>query len=243
MASRTAVSALPWHQSRLDADARAGLAGATRGRRLGAGSRRRALTLRYSGRRNRRYCSGIFHHDERLPAAAALPPQHGLGDGEAGALRAERNSGSPGTRRPSRMTRRLALTSTGDGGSLPPPTPTPPGIISPNSKSLSGGGAAVAVHRMEKSAAGSMSMNDDLELPKEWPRSASATRCSSDGARAPRFASHPREKLSPRRCCVGPTSMRAWPACVRARGRGTGDGAVALAALRRGVHGMGKAKI
>ena len=60
---------------------------------------------------------------------------------------------------------RLALTSTGDGGSLPqPPTPG----ISPKSKSLSGGAVAVPVHRMEKSSPGSMSINEnDLELPKE----------------------------------------------------------------------------
>jgi hypothetical protein len=64
----------------------------------------------------------------------------------------------------------LALTSTGDGGSLLLPLPAPG---SPNSKSVSGGGAVV-VHRMEKSSAGSMSMKD-LELPKEQPRSASAT--------------------------------------------------------------------
>ena len=71
MASRTAVSALPWHHSMLDVDARAGLAGATLG--LGAENRRSALTFRYSGMRNRRYCTSIFHDDDdarpRLPAA------------------------------------------------------------------------------------------------------------------------------------------------------------------------------
>jgi len=169
-----------------------------------------ALTFRYSGTRNRTYCSSIFHDDARLPLEHELGD--GDGDGEAGVLWAERNSGdrgalggsaarswrpsgSPGRRRPSRMTR-LALTSTGDGGSLPqPPTPG----ISPKSKSLSGGAVAVPVpvHRMEKSSPGSMSINEnDLELPKEWPRSALATRRSSEGARAPRFVSHPREKLS-----------------------------------------------
>lgn len=227
MASRTAVSALPWHQLglglELDVDPRAGLSGATRGR-LGAGNRRMALTFRYSGIRNRRYCSSIFHDDARLPLPAVLPPEHDEpGDGEAGVLSwAERNSGdhgalgesaarswrpperlrqagSLGRRRPSRMTR-LALTSTGDGGSLLPPPP--PG--SPKSKSLSVSTGAVVVHLMEKSSPGSMSMND-LELPKEWPRSA-ASRRSNDGAGALRF-SHPREKLSPR-CSSGATSMR-----------------------------------
>ena len=139
---------------------------------------------------------------------------------------------------------RLALTSTRDRGSLPqPPTPG----ISPKSKSLSGDAVAVPipvpVHCMEKSSPWSMSINEnDLELPKEWPRSALATRRSSEGARAPRFVSHPREKLSPRSCCCGggATSMRAsaWPACVR----GTGDDAAgrgASASAEEGGHGMG----
>lgn len=218
MASWTAVSALPWHHSMLDVDSRAGLAGETLG--LGANSRS-ALTLRYSGVRNRRYLSRTFHGDDppRLPAnsgrgqaflpAPLLALEHELR--EAGVLCAEWNSGdeaddrgalgtstvrrtesstspsswgpeqplgSPGRRRPLRKIL-LALTSTGDGG--PPP---PPGR--PKSKSLAGA-AAVVVHRMEKSSAGSMSMKD-LELPKEWPRSAS-TRRSNDGC-AP-HSSHP----------------------------------------------------
>jgi hypothetical protein len=94
MASRTAVSALPWHHSMLDVDARAGLAGATLG--LGPENRRRALTLRYSGIRNLRYCTSIFHDDDgdrrpRLPGAFLLS--------EAGVLWAERNSGDEGDNR------------------------------------------------------------------------------------------------------------------------------------------------
>lgn len=109
MASRTAVSALPWHHSMLDVDARAGLAGATLG--LGAENRRSALTFRYSGIRNRRYCTSIFHDDgrPRLPAAksggglaeAFLPPatpllplEHELS--EAGVLWAEWYRGALG---------------------------------------------------------------------------------------------------------------------------------------------------
>ena len=235
MASRTAVSALPWHHSMLDVDvdARAGLAGATLG--LGAENRRSALAFRYSGIRNRRYCTSIFHDDDarpRLPAAksggglaaAFLLPATPLRPLEAGVLWAERYSGdegdgdrgallgrsatagSLGRRRPLRMTW-LALTSTGDGGSLLPP---PPG--KPNSKSLSVA-VVFVVHRMEKSSAGSMSMKD-LELPKELPRSASARR-SNDGAGAP-LLSHPREKLSPR-CCSEATSMSAGRRDTRAR--------------------------
>ena len=227
MASRTAVSALPWHHSMLDVDARAGLAGATLG--LGAENRRSALAFRYSGIRNRRYCTSIFHDDDdarpSLPAAksggglaaAFLLPATPLRPLEAGVLWAERYSGdegdgdrgallgrsatagSLGRRRPLRMTW-LALISTGDGGSLLPPPPPPPG--KPNSKSLSVA-VVFVVHRMEKSSAGSMSMKD-LELPKELPRSA-PTRRSNDGAGAPRL-SHPQEKLSPR-CCSEATSM------------------------------------
>ncbi|RCV28853.1 hypothetical protein SETIT_5G436300v2 [Setaria italica] len=203
MASRTAVSALPWHHSMLDVDARAGLAGATLG--LGAENRRRALTLR-----NRRYCTSIFHDDDRprLPAAksgggpmeAFLPPatpllplEHELS--EAGVLWAERYSGDEGDdrgalgrRRPSRMIW-LALTSTGDGGSLL--TLPPPG--KPNSKSLSGGGAVV-------------------------PRSASA----NGGIACALRLSQPREKLSPR-CCSEATSMSAAGRRARVT-RARGDG-------------------
>ena len=263
MASRTAVSALPWHHSMLDVDvdvdvdARAGLAGATLG--LGAENRRSALTFRYSGMRNRRYCTSIFHDDDdarpRLPAAksggglaaAFLLPATPLRPLEAGVLWAERYSGdegggdrgallgrsatagSLGRRRPLRMTW-LALTSTGDGGSLLPP---PPG--KPNSKSLSVA-VVFVVHRMEKSSAGSMSMKD-LELPKELPRSASARR-SNDGAGAP-LLSHPREKLSPR-CCSEATSMSERRA-ARCRSTAVGGDVVSSGrALRRG-HRAGTA--
>ena len=140
-----------------------------------------------------------------------------------------RQTGLLGRRRPLRMTW-LALTSTGDGGSLLPP---PPG--KPNSKSLSVA-VVFVVHRMEKSSAGSMSMKD-LELPKELPRSA-PTRRSNDGAGAPRL-SHPQEKLSPR-CCSEATSMSERRA-ARCRSTAVGGDVVSSGrALRRG-HRAGTA--
>jgi hypothetical protein len=99
MASRTAVSALPWHQSTLEVDPRPGLpaAGATLLRLcLGGAS---ALAFRYSGMRNRTYLSSTFHGDDPRRAGRALAwllitLEHALS--ERGVLWAEWNSGDAG---------------------------------------------------------------------------------------------------------------------------------------------------
>jgi hypothetical protein len=102
MASRTAVSALPWHQSTLDVvDTRPGLpaAGATLAcLRLGDGGAS-ALAFRYSGIRNRTYLSSTFHGDDPRRTGRALPwllivLEHALS--ERGVLCAEWNSGDDG---------------------------------------------------------------------------------------------------------------------------------------------------
>jgi hypothetical protein len=129
----------PLQESRLDVDARARLADATRGRCLGVKNCPRALTFRYNGERNWRYCSIIFHDDERPP-----PPPHLL------AAAFPRNTilwtGRPthcvsAGRRQTSWTSRLTLTSTEDGGSQPPPS-----RISPNSMLVSGGATTKVVH-------------------------------------------------------------------------------------------------
>lgn len=175
MASRTAVSALPWHHS----TPRAGLAMAAvaAGATLCLGAS--AFTFLYSGIRIRRHLSSTLFHgaddeDEVLPARLLLflALEHELID--TGVLCAERNRGDAdadalGASRARRNIKQsasscaaaeqgrkiwLALTTSifGDGGSS--------GRGRPKEKSLAGAGAVA--QRMEKSS-GSSSMSSSMK--------------------------------------------------------------------------------
>lgn len=200
MASRTATSALPWHQysaaadgdgeEALDVDRRAGVAVASalvRGaekntRPAGTGSRRSALALRHRGTRKRRYLSRIL----RVASSGLAPPagrRAELATDAAGVLCAVWNAGeehadaSQGRRRLSSENTRPALA--GSSGELHAPAARGRPKRSPSPSDDDD------VHRIENSSSGSMSMKekDAVELLKDSPRaaSASASRRSNGG--------------------------------------------------------------
>lgn len=201
MASRTATSALPWHQysaaadgdgdgeEALDVDRRAGVAVASalvRGaekntRPAGTGSRRSALALRHRGTRKRRYLSRIL----RVASSGLAPPagrRAELATDAAGVLCAVWNAGeehadaSQGRRRLSSENTRPALA--GSSGELHAPAARGRPKRSPSPSDDDD------VHRIENScSSGSMSMKekDAVELLKDSPRAASASRRSNDG--------------------------------------------------------------
>lgn len=195
MASRTAVSALPWHQcsaatlDTLDVDRRAGVAvfaASALPPCRGASDR----AFRHSGTRKRRYLSSI-----RLVAISGvvlglLLPLRGA---EAGVLCAVWNIGEEGDETASAYatpaSSRLAMPLGSQGRRR-----SSAALVSIGRPESSD------VHRMEKSSAGSMSMKDAVELLKDSPRHASmASRRSNDGAtRALPDLRHPlpRDKLS-----------------------------------------------
>jgi hypothetical protein len=223
MASRTATSALPWHQysaaadEALDVDRRAGVVGTAlleRGAEntrpgTGTGSRS-ALALRHRGTRKRRYLSRIL----RVASSGLLaPPAPGRREAElitdAGVLCAVWNAAGdehaedasaydepPTTSRarPSQGRRRLSSEKI-----------TRPALLASSGEqhAAPAGGcrpkwnpsSSDVVHRIENSSSGSMSMKDAVELLKDSPRVASTTsRRSND--RGLHLGHPPREKLS-----------------------------------------------
>jgi hypothetical protein len=175
MASRTAVSALPWHQcsaGTLDVDRRAGVVVVAARTLPARGARDRAF--RNSGTRKRKYLR-----------TSLLVARSGAVRGLLAGVRcAVWNTGD----------------NEGDETAFVYMIPSPPsqGRRSP-AQSSSGRPRSRAVssevHRMENSSAGSMSMNDAVELLNDSQRPAS--RRSKDGATRALDLSHPpREKLS-----------------------------------------------
>lgn len=239
MASRTATSALPWHQysgaaadEALDVDRRAGVVATSalleRGAenaRPGTGSRS-VLALRHRGTRKRRYLSRIL----RVASSGLAPPagrrEEELITDDAGVLCAVWNAGdehadaSPASRAPSASQGRRRLSS----------EKTRPALASSGEHAGPACGgrpkwnpSSSDVHRIEKSSSGSMSMNDDaVELLKDSTSVAAAStssRRSKDGAdndRGLHLLGHPpREKLSQR---DGEVSMESERASSRGQG-------------------------
>jgi hypothetical protein len=194
MASRTAVSALPWHQcsaatlETLDVERRAGVVVAARALPADRGASDRAF--RHSGTRKRRYLRTSLRVARSGAVLRLLAPDERREplDTEAGVLCAVWNAGDEGDE-------------TASAYALPPPARAMPlvsqGRRSPAASSGRPRSRAVSsdVHRMENSSAGSMSMNDAVELLNDSPRR------SKDGATRALDLSHPpRDKLSLREC-------------------------------------------
>ena len=207
MASRTAVSAWPWHQcsaalEALDVDRRAGVAAASGGLDRGAentrAGSRSALALRHSGTRKRRY------RRSSLRAAgsglAAQPPgRRAEPVAQAGVLRAVWNAGDEPADATSALfappTSRAAMP-LGSRGRRPSSAKTSPALASSGEQ----GGPrppSSGVHRIENSSSGSMSMKDAVELLNDSPRPAWTSRRRSKDDGALHLGGHPpRERLS-----------------------------------------------
>lgn len=208
MASRTAVSALPWHQYSaalvaLDVDRRAGVAATDldRGTENARAGTRSALALRHSGTRKRRYLSSSL----RVASSGCLAPPPPAGRREepiteAGVLRAVWNAGDE-------PADALAMPVGSQVGRKPPSSEkkSPAVARSVEHDPAHGDGlksrapSSSVVHRIENSSSGSMSMKDAVELLNDSPRPTPLTsrRSKDDGAhRALHLGHPPREKLS-----------------------------------------------
>nr|CAB3500306.1 unnamed protein product [Digitaria exilis] len=217
MASRTAVSALPWHQysdahDALDVDRRAGVAAAASEdlddrvaeENTLAGARRSALALRHSGARNRRYLSSSLRVAIRggLASPGRRCEELKLITEEAGVLRAVWNAGDD----PADSSSGMPLGSSQGRRRLSSEKTSPALARSGEHAPAAHGGARSKppssddVHRIEKSSSGSMSMKDAVELLNDSPRPAAWTSRRSKDRGAHRGAlllGHPpREKLS-----------------------------------------------
>ena len=210
MASRTAVSAWPWHQcsaalEALDVDRRAGVAAASglgRGAENTRAGSRSALALRHSGTRKRRYRRSSLRAAGR--GLAAQPPERRAEPvAQAGVLRAVWNAGDEPADATSALfappTSRAAMP-LGSRGRRPSSAKTSPALASsgeqggPRSRSRP---PSSGVHRIENSSSGSMSMKDAVELLNDSPRPAWTSRRRSKDDGALHLGGHPpRERLS-----------------------------------------------